>query len=252
MKKSIISALAVTAMCTAFGINTHAADITIEKGDTLWGLSKQYNVTVEQLKEWNGLSSNTIYANHTLTISLEDTAKKASATEPKTDESYIVTKGDSLWSISKKFGISVSTLKSWNGLTSNLIYANQKLIIKNGTPQATVVTERAEPASTKESASSETVKTMTVEATAYTALDGGGSGVTAAGIDLIKNPNMKVIAVDPSIIPLGTKVYVEGYGEAIAGDTGGAIKGNKIDVYVKTKSEAIEWGRKKVNIKILE
>jgi len=38
----------------------------------------------------------------------------------------------------------------------------------------------------------------------------------------------KVIEVDPSFIPLGSKVYVEGYGEAIAGDTGGAIKGNKI------------------------
>ena len=47
-----------------------------------------------------------------------------------------------------------------------------------------------------------------------------------------------MIAVDPNVIPLGSKVYVEGYGEAIAADTGGAIKGNKIDVHVPSKSQA--------------
>ena len=57
--------------------------------------------------------------------------------------------------------------------------------------------------------------------------------------------------MDPSVIPLGSKVGVEGYGYAIAGDTGGAIKGNKIDVLFSSKSEAYAWGRKKVRIKIL-
>ena len=47
------------------------------------------------------------------------------------------------------------------------------------------------------------------------------------GINLRANPNLKVIAVDPSVIPLGSKVWVEGYGYAVAGDTGGAIKGNE-------------------------
>ncbi len=46
---------------------------------------------------------------------------------------------------------------------------------------------------------------------------------------------MKLIAVDPNVIPLGSKVWVEGYGYAIAGDTGGAIKGNKIDILVSIK-----------------
>lgn len=281
MKKSIISALAVTAMCTVIGTNASAADITIEKGDTLWGLSRQYNVTIDQLKEWNGLSSDTIYANKTLTISLEEASAQAAATETTStatemdaDGNYIVVKGDSLSKIAQKFGVSVSTLKSWNGLTSDLIYANQSLVVANGTPQATVVTTEASetektvevteteaatetttqaPATETTSTSTSTAATtLTVEATAYTALDGGGSGVTAAGIDLVANPGAKVIAVDPSVIPLGTKVYVEGYGEAIAGDTGGAIKGNKIDVYVQTKEEAYAWGRKQVTIQILE
>ena len=67
----------------------------------------------------------------------------------------------------------------------------------------------------------------------------------------VANPNLKVISVDPSIIPLGSKVWVEGYGEAIAADTGGAIKGNKIDVFISNKEAASNWGRRTVTIKIL-
>jgi uncharacterized protein YabE (DUF348 family) len=90
-----------------------------------------------------------------------------------------------------------------------------------------------------------------VTSTAYTASCNGCSGFTATGINLRANPNIKVIAVDPSVIPLGTKVWVEGYGYAIAADKGSAVKGHKIDVFVPTKSEAYRWGRKRVKIKIL-
>ena len=92
-----------------------------------------------------------------------------------------------------------------------------------------------------------------VEATAYS-VEGSPphERITAAGIDIGKNPNIKLIAVDPKVIKLGTKVWVEGYGEAIAGDTGGAIKGNKIDVLFPTEKQAREWGRKKVKIRIMK
>ncbi|WJE18836.1 3D domain-containing protein [Bacillus cereus] len=92
-----------------------------------------------------------------------------------------------------------------------------------------------------------------VEATAYS-VEGSPphERITAFGIDIGKNPNIKLIAVDPKVIKLGTKVYVEGYGEAIAGDTGGAIKGNKIDVLFPTEKEARQWGRKKVKIRIMK
>jgi uncharacterized protein YabE (DUF348 family) len=92
---------------------------------------------------------------------------------------------------------------------------------------------------------------MYVTSTAYTASCNGCSGTTATGINLRANPNVKVIAVDPSIIPLGTKVYVEGYGYAIAADTGGAIKGYKIDIFVPSKADAYRWGVRKVKIRIL-
>src|SRR5699024_3794332 len=74
--------------------------------------------------------------------------------------------------------------------------------------------------------SNDSIKEITMSATGSTAKCTGCSGITATGIDLNKNPNAKVVAVDPSVIPLGSRVWVSGYGEAIAGDTGGAIKGN--------------------------
>ncbi|MEH7887056.1 ubiquitin-like domain-containing protein [Bacillus sp. JJ1609] len=94
-------------------------------------------------------------------------------------------------------------------------------------------------------------KEIYVSSTAYTANCNGCSGYTATGINLRANPNAKVIAVDPRVIPLGTKVYVEGYGYAIAADTGSAIKGFKIDVFFPSKSDAFRWGNKRVKIKIL-
>ena len=96
------------------------------------------------------------------------------------------------------------------------------------------------------------VKTFKVTATAFTANCKGCSGVTSTGFNLKKNPDAKIIAVDPKVIPLGTKVWVEGYGEAIAADKGGAIKGNKIDVFMPNKSKAYSWGRRTVTVKILE
>ncbi|NLY21270.1 MAG: DUF348 domain-containing protein [Tissierellia bacterium] len=93
------------------------------------------------------------------------------------------------------------------------------------------------------------VKSMVMHATAYSMNEAGLSHKTASGIDL--RQNSRVIAVDPKVIPLGTRVYVEGYGEAIAGDTGGAIKGNKIDVHLNSVNECYQWGRKNVTVHIL-
>ncbi|MEH7076189.1 ubiquitin-like domain-containing protein [Neobacillus drentensis] len=95
-------------------------------------------------------------------------------------------------------------------------------------------------------------KEFYVTATAYTAYCNGCSGRTATGLNLRANPNMKVIAVDPRVIPLGSKVYVEGYGYAVAADTGGAIKGYIIDLFMPSNKDCYRWGRKKVKIKILE
>lgn len=97
---------------------------------------------------------------------------------------------------------------------------------------------------------SDSGKSFYVTSTAYTAYCAGCSGRTATGINLRANPSKKVIAVDPKVIPLGTQVYVEGYGMAVAGDTGGAIRGKKIDVFMSSKSKALNWGRRTVKVTV--
>lgn len=86
-----------------------------------------------------------------------------------------------------------------------------------------------------------------VVSTAYAPGSGGADHTTATGARARKG----VIAVDPSVIPLGTHVYVPGYGYAVAADTGGAITGNRIDVCFDTRAEALAWGRRTVTIVIL-
>ncbi|MFS0689183.1 3D domain-containing protein [Sporosarcina sp. 179-K 8C2 HS] len=165
---------------------------------------------------------------------------------------YKVKKGDTLFKIAEMHNITVKELKTWNGIKSDIIHPNQNLkVVKTDTNVAKVSSKKVAKTPSR-SDDDNVVKEITVSASAYTANCNGCSGITSTGINLKRNPDAKVIAVDPSIIPLGTKVYVEGYGYAIAGDTGGSIKGNKIDVFFPSKSEAYKWGRKDVKIKILK
>jgi uncharacterized protein YabE (DUF348 family)/3D (Asp-Asp-Asp) domain-containing protein len=64
-------------------------------------------------------------------------------------------------------------------------------------------------------------------------------------------PAVGLVAVDPSVIPLGTKLYIEGYGYATAADTGGAIKGNRIDLFMEDKSQCLSWGKRMVKVYVL-
>ncbi|WHY56836.1 G5 and 3D domain-containing protein [Peribacillus simplex] len=100
--------------------------------------------------------------------------------------------------------------------------------------------------------SSTSGKEIYVSSTAYTASCKGCSGVTSTGVDLKSNPGAKIIAVDPNVIPMGSKVYVDGYGYAVAADKGGAIKGNRIDVFFSSKNDAYRWGVKRVKVRVLD
>lgn len=83
----------------------------------------------------------------------------------------------------------------------------------------------------------------TMTATAYTHT----GNRTATGIW----PSVGIVAVDPRVIPLGTRLYVDGYGFATAMDVGGKIKGKRIDVFMETKEEALQWGRRQVKVFVL-
>ncbi|MED3942263.1 LysM peptidoglycan-binding domain-containing protein [Priestia megaterium] len=248
---------------------------TVKSGDTLYRIAKNNGTSVQQLKDWNNISSHLIYVNQVLKISgtgtvssspsapvQEKTNETQASPAPSNSKSYKVQPGDTMWSVAQRHGISISQLKQWNNLSSNTIYINQVLQVggqaaaqaKPSTPATTAPstpsTSTPAPAPAQESKS--VSKEITVEATAYTAYCAGCSGITATGIDLRSNPNRKVIAVDPRVIPLGSRVYVEGYGEAIAGDTGGAIKGTRVDLFMASQSSALNWGRKTVKLQILD
>ena len=260
MKNSKIIALVLAGVLTTGGFvakQASAQTYEILPGDTLYTISQQFETTVESLKEMNQLTSDLIYADEALEISSNGNL-------------YMIEPGDTLFRIAMANDVSVEQLQAWNGLHSDLIYAGETLSISGPSKEVTAskakkarvasasktrVASTSAPAASTSATSvptSNVARTMTVEATAYTAYCTGCSGTTANGTDLRANPNLKVIAVDPRVIPLGTKVWVEGYGEAIAADTGGAIKGNKIDVFIPNKAGAYEWGRKSVTIKILD
>jgi 3D (Asp-Asp-Asp) domain-containing protein len=89
-----------------------------------------------------------------------------------------------------------------------------------------------------------TSRVLSVEATAYTHT---GSR-TASGV----YPYVGGVAVDTRVIPLGTRLYIDGYGPAKAVDTGGAIKGQRVDLFFDTKIECLNWGRREVKVYCLQ
>lgn len=256
MKKLIVSFVTGLFIIGAAASSASAATHLVEKGDTLWSIAQENNTSVSAIMNENGLDSDLIFPGQALSIDGE--ASK---------EVHVVSFGDTLYKVAVANGVSVNNLKAWNGLTSDWIYPGERLVL-NGTAapvsepapkpepkQATTKVKTAqESSSSSEVAASQAPagQTITVSATAYTANCAGCSGITATGINLNKDRDAKVIAVDPAVIPLGSEVYVEGYGRAIAGDTGGAINGHKIDLHVPTKSDAFSWGVRQVQVTILD
>lgn len=256
---------------------------TVKKGDTLWDIAQANEVSVEHLMEWNALHSTVIYPNQSLTIEkLQDEymIKKGDTLSEIAEAhnvslstlmsmnnmtSHLIYAGDhlSLTPSNKQYGqterkIVERPTKEVSRMTKTETKTEKEPSTKETNTQSKskqTVEQKNHEKKKEETANTSSAlkgKEMTVTATAYTAYCDGCSGTTYTGINLRANPNQKVIAVDPSVIPLGSKVWVEGYGEAIAGDIGGAIKGNKIDVFLEQKADAYKWGRKQVKIKVLE
>ena len=99
----------------------------VKSGDTLYSIAKKFNVTVNDLKAANKLSSNTLSIGQTLNIPIEDTTIDI----PSEGNTYTVKSGDTLYSIAKRYNVSVDELKRVNKLTSNTLNINQELIIPN-------------------------------------------------------------------------------------------------------------------------
>ncbi|MDO7862822.1 3D domain-containing protein [Brochothrix thermosphacta] len=158
-----------------------------------------------------------------------------------------VKSGDTLSLIAKRHNVNASELQKKNKIkNANTIRVGQVLTLpaKKSAAKKTTAKKKA----VKKAPAKKVLKTVRVSSSAYSRAQRGMSNYTATGIDLRKKS--KVIAVDPKVIKLGSKVYVPGYGEAIAGDTGGAIRGKKIDVHMNSVNACYNWGRRTVNVKV--
>ncbi|ENH96118.1 hypothetical protein J416_12582 [Gracilibacillus halophilus YIM-C55.5] len=136
-------------------------------------------------------------------------------------------------------------------IEEEVVKESENKVVAVGTKQPQPVQMSSEQRNS-DSSNGDAAKTLYMEATAYNwdCPTCDGRGKTATGYDLKANPN-GVVSVDPSVIPLGTKVWVEGYGYAVARDTGGHINGNRIDIHM-SKSQAQSFGRKTVKVKVYQ
>lgn len=200
--------------------------------------------------------------------------------EDENGSNYMITWGDTLSAIAAATEISLDTLVEVNNISNadmiivgnKISLSSDKAIVTVGEGEETrsydvsheeeivevetpVVETVVETPVVEEVVVEETAPatsegyTITVEATAYSTNQPSLSDYTYTGINLRQTPN--VIAVDPSVIPLGSTVVIPGYGTFIAGDTGSAIVGNRIDVHITDLNAAWAFGRQTMTITVL-
>ena len=251
-------------------------------------IKKQFMMVTASLALFSfaGFSATTASANEVeWTARTVEQVKQDVKTDDKGVQEYTIKWGDTLSVISEATGASLDTLVQVNEIQdANLIYpgtvlrfsADQKEVtVDNGTEQhsyrvqnnnevkevetteattqAAETTQAAQATETTQAAAASSNQGgyyLTVEATAYSYNEAGLSNYTADGTNLVSEPN--VIAVDPSVIPLGSYVEIPGYGVFRAADTGGAINGNRIDVHLVNLSDVYNFGRRTITIRVLQ
>lgn len=254
-------------------------------------IKKQFMMVTASLALFSfaGFSATTASADEVeWTARTVEQVKQDVKTDDKGVQEYTIKWGDTLSVISEATGASLDTLVQVNEIQdANLIYpgtvlrfsADQKEVtVDNGTEQhsyrvqdnnevqevetteattqaaettqGSQATEATETTQAAAASSSQGGYYLTVEATAYSYNEAGLSNYTADGTNLVSEPN--VIAVDPSVIPLGSYVEIPGYGIFRAADTGGAIQGNKIDVHLVNLNDVYNFGRRTITIRVLQ
>lgn len=186
-------------------------------------------------------------------IAMAPSVSKAVATvSPESTQSYEVRPGDTIWEIAQRFHIDMDQLMELNpSIRAKYSLQGMKLKIQvnpafNSISQPVVAVEK-QPGYTRSGQPLHYSRLLTCRITAYTAGPEStgkqpgdpGYGITFSGA---KAQEGRTIAVDPQLIPLGSKVYIEGVGFRIAEDTGGAVKGEHIDLFLNDCSTALEFG----------
>ena len=206
-----------------------STEYTIQWGDTLSSVALATDLSINDLVDVNDINNaNTIYSGNTISLSADHSTVTIETTEE-----------------TKSYDVSEPEVVEVEPVVEEEVPAEEPEVVEEEAvvePEATETTETETPAA-------QSGQTVTVEATAYSTNQPELSDTTATGINLNENPN--VIAVDPSVIPLGSTVYVPGYGTFIAGDTGSAINGNRIDVHMTDLNQALAFGRQTIEVQIL-
>ena len=201
-------------------------EYTIKWGDTLSVISEATGASLDSLVQVNEIqNANLIYPGTVLRFSADQ--KEVTVNNGSQEHSYRVQDNKEVKEVEKSEATTSAS---------------------NETAQATETTQAAQ--TTQAASSSQNGYYLTVEATAYSYNEAGLSSYTADGTNLVNEPN--VIAVDPSVIPLGSYVEIPGYGIFRAADTGGAIYGNRIDVHLVNLNDVYNFGRRTITIRVLQ
>lgn len=153
------------------------AKYTVKSGDSVWKIANDHGISMNQLIEWNNIKNNFVYPGQQLVVSKGSSSASGSTSNTSTGNTssntantgsttsgstYTVKAGESVWSVSNKFGISMNQLIQWNNIKNNFIYPGQKLIVKGGSSSSNASTSTA---NNKNTASSNTSSTATGQAT---------------------------------------------------------------------------------------
>lgn len=227
-------------------------DYTFQWGDTLWGISEATDISVDKLVHVNDIDNRslihvgtTIYLSDDYSVLSVKNDDEIVSYDVSTDE---VTETETPEEVTEAQEVEeqVEEVATETEVTET-VEETEAVVETNQSEAASVPAESQSEASTE---SSEEGRWMTVEATAYSRNQEVLSNFTFTGIDLRDNP--QVIAVDPNVIPLGSTIHVPGYGTFVAGDTGGAIKGNRIDLHMEDLQAAFQFGRRTIDIQVFE
>lgn len=252
---------------------------TVVRGDTLSKIAAVYGVSLQELIRLNGIENpNMIYPGQVLKLTV---AKEAAVSKPSA-VTHALRQGETIWSVAKRYNVDTDAvlkanrIKDPNNLQVGLVLtipqeagkANRQLVVAARSSSET----RNERLLARGGRTLAYTRAFSVTATAYcngtpasgcpidsrgrsTCTGSYNDGFTATGMPAIAGDGTEtsphIVAVDPRIIPLGSRLYIDGYGFAVAADTGGMIKGNRIDLLMDTHQSALKFGRKQLQVYLL-
>ncbi len=154
----VVTFAAAAIMSSAFAQEASAASstYTVKKGDTLSFIASKFKTTVSNLKKWNNLSSDIIYPNQVVKVSTSSSSSSNTSESTSSAKTYTIKSGDTLSAIAAKYSTTVSNLKNWNSLKSDLIYPGQVIKVSAGTTGSS-------SSSSSGSTSTSSTKTYTVK-----------------------------------------------------------------------------------------